>query len=55
MSHFWTLTYYMYDSYVEQENAKGRALNSIFEELKAKGFSGSHITIGSCSIKPIVP
>jgi len=34
--------YYMYDSYVEQESARGRALNSIFKELRAKGFSGSH-------------
>ena len=33
--------YYLYDRYVEQENAKGRALSSIFEEIKAKGFSGS--------------
>jgi hypothetical protein len=34
--------YYLYDRYVEQERAKGRALNSIFKELQAKGFSGSH-------------
>jgi hypothetical protein len=33
--------YYLYDRYVEQENAKGRALSSIFEEINAKGFSGS--------------
>lgn len=33
--------YYQYDRYVEQESAKGRALSSVFEELKAKGFSGS--------------
>ena len=33
--------YFLYDSYVEQESAKGRALSSIFEELKAKGFSGT--------------
>ena len=33
--------YYLYDRYVEQESAKGRALSSIFGELKAKGFSGS--------------
>ena len=33
--------YYLYDRYVEQESAKGRALSSIFEELKTKGFSGS--------------
>ena len=30
-----------YYLYVEQESAKGRALSSIFGELKAKGFSGS--------------
>ena len=34
--------YYLYDRYVEQEIAKGKALSSIFWELKAKGFSGSH-------------
>ena len=33
--------YYLYDRYVEQESVKGRALSSIFWELKAKGFSGS--------------
>ena len=33
--------YYLYDRYVEQESAKGRAMSSIFEEIKAKGFSGS--------------
>ena len=33
--------YYLYDRYVERESAKGRALSSIFEEIKAKGFSGS--------------
>ena len=31
----------LYDKYVEQELAKGRALNSIFEELKHKGFKGT--------------
>ena len=32
---------YLYDSYVEQETAKGRALLSVFTELKKRGFEGS--------------
>ena len=34
--------HYLYDRYVERESAKGRALSSIFEEIKTQGFSGSH-------------
>ena len=33
--------YYRYDKYVEQECAKGRAIRSIFEEIRSQGFSGS--------------
>lgn len=33
--------YYRYDKYVEQEHAKGKALSSIFKEIRLQGFSGS--------------